>query len=246
MPARLLEPSDLRLAGDSCSVLRQKLAPLADRPFDPDILRWPGIEPISLLSTFTRTMTRIARLMDAAAKRIETALARKRKPNAQAIKDLQDAADRLKQEAQAAAERFPAESEARPVAQAGQEGQGAKRPVAAGGAEPYDPDAYMTVKEAREGMVPACDCAQWTKIKKANPWLRFDPKARKNRPRVHRADAARLQRGKLDRKSFELLDVPGLDLPGVADSEITDDYLADAAAVKAQIRAENRGRIARE
>jgi hypothetical protein len=100
----------------------------------------------------------------------------------------------------------------------------------------YDPDAYMPVKELREKMDPPWDFGKWTKIKTANPWIRFDPKASKQHPRIHRADAARLEKGKLEPDTFELLDVQGDDLPGI--DQLTDEYLADAAARKAEIKAE--------
>ncbi len=103
----------------------------------------------------------------------------------------------------------------------------------------YDPDAYMPVKELRE-QEPPWTCADWTKIKAGNPWLRFDPHAPKYKPRIHRADAAKLRRGKLKPNTFELLDVQGNDLPSVADDEITEDFLADAAARKAEIRAQKK------
>ena len=106
-------------------------------------------------------------------------------------------------------------------------------PGKAGG---YDPDAYMPVKEVRESADPPWDFAKWTKIKAANPWLRFDPKAKKQRPRLHRADAARLKTGQFNPDTFELID------KGDHKSleKLTDEYLADAAARKAEIDAQKR------
>jgi hypothetical protein len=106
----------------------------------------------------------------------------------------------------------------------------------------YDPDAYMPVKELREKMDPPCDFPKWTKIKKANSWIRFDPNASKQHPRIHRADAARLEKGKLNPDTFELLDVQGDDFPSVSADQLTDEYLADTAARKADIQAEKRRR----
>ena len=127
------------------------------------------------------------------------------------------------------------------VAHAGQQPPGEQSPSVG---EPYDADAFMPVKEAREQMDTPCGCAEWTRIKKANPWLRFDPKAKKNRPRVHRADVARLKKGKFNPDTFELLDAPGTDLPSL--TELTEDYLADMYARKSQIKAENQRKSARE
>jgi hypothetical protein len=106
------------------------------------------------------------------------------------------------------------------------------------GAAAYDPDAYMPVKELREKMDPPWGLGKWTKIKAANPWIRFDPKSPKQRPRIHRADACRLEKGKVNPDTFELLDSPGEGLPSL--DQLTDEYLADAAARKAEIQAEKR------
>lgn len=100
----------------------------------------------------------------------------------------------------------------------------------------YDPDAYMPVVELRESMDPPWNLGDWTKAKRANPWLRFDPtdKPKTSRPRIHRADAAKLKGGPLDPKTFELLDD---DLPEL---HTLDEYAADAAARKAEIQEKNR------
>jgi len=102
----------------------------------------------------------------------------------------------------------------------------------------YDPDTYMPVKECREQMDPPCGCPAWTKIKNANPWIRFEPNTPTNRPRIHRADAARLIKGKLNPDTFELLDVEGNGLPSL--KELTNEYLADAAAMTAKIKEEKK------
>jgi hypothetical protein len=104
----------------------------------------------------------------------------------------------------------------------------------------YDPDAYMPVKELREKMDPPWDFGMWTKIKTANPWIRFDPNAPVQHPRIHRCDAERLRKGPLAADTFALLDIPGDGLPSIAEDELTDEYLADCAARKALIRKEKR------
>ena len=70
----------------------------------------------------------------------------------------------------------------------------------------YDPDAYMPVKEALEAWGDGRDYYAFNKAKKANPWIRFDPKAPKSRPRVHRGDWAKFIKGPSNVRTFELLD----------------------------------------
>ena len=110
-----------------------------------------------------------------------------------------------------------------------------RKPIPLLGTGGYDPDAYMPVKELREKMDPPWDFGTWTKIKTANPWIRFDLKAPANRPRIHRADAGRLEKGKLNPDTFELLDEPGLDLPAVSKNQIAAEYLKGVFARKAEI-----------
>jgi len=108
----------------------------------------------------------------------------------------------------------------------------------------YDPDAYMVVKDfiAKWSDVAGGGVGypQWTKAKKRNAWFRFDPKAPKQRPRIHRADAARflaaVKAGRVDSDTFELLDTEGADLPSLSNGEAVAEYIADAYARKETIR----------
>lgn len=100
----------------------------------------------------------------------------------------------------------------------------------------------MPVKELREQVEPPWTLADWTKAKAANPWIRFDPKAPKNRPRIHRADAEKLKLGRIDPDTFELINIQGEGLPSIAAGEILEEYLSDSAARKADID-EDKGRF---
>jgi len=122
-------------------------------------------------------------------------------------------------------------------AKPGQEAPPAEGKATNGG---YDPDAYIPVKEVRERMKPPCDCGKWTKIKKANPWIRFDPKAPTQRPRIHRADADKLRAGKMNPDTFELLDVQGQELQSI--TQIQQEYMTGIGRRKAEIDAEKRQR----
>ena len=102
------------------------------------------------------------------------------------------------------------------------------------GGKGYDPDAYMPVKEFRDKLAEkhgGTDFNTWTKIKKANLWIRFDPEAKEGRPRIHRADADKLL-SRLDPDTWELLDEG--DHPSVAGS--VDKELAEALMRKCTIR----------
>ncbi|MCK4627016.1 MAG: hypothetical protein KAV00_17010 [Phycisphaerae bacterium] len=106
----------------------------------------------------------------------------------------------------------------------------------------HDPDAYMPVKEARDDWGDGKNYNDFRKARKANPWIRFDPRAPRNRPRVHRADWAKFLKGPINEDTFELIDVEK-DYPSIADNlsdESTAEYLADARARKEKIRNEKR------
>jgi hypothetical protein len=99
----------------------------------------------------------------------------------------------------------------------------------------YDSDAFMPVGDFRNQLASkhgGTDCNIWTKIKRKNPWIRFDLQAPTSRPRIHRADAAKLL-DRLDVNTWELLDEG--EHPSIA-GEALDEQIADAIATRRAIR----------
>jgi len=235
------------LAENYCHSLRNQLRPTLTK-----LVPWPkdflvdltgfGVPPTSLLSMldrsglgedFPRATNWLWNLLDQLPADVWTS---GKPPPASLVDEWKKATEMLRGCLASILADAPPVGQGRAPAEAGQgQAQDADRTA-------YDLDAFMPVKELREEKEPFWSCADWTKIKAGNPWLRFDPTAPTNRPRIHRADADKLRKGNLDPNTFELLDVQGEDLPSVADGEITDEYLAGAAARKAAIQAAKRRR----
>ena len=107
---------------------------------------------------------------------------------------------------------------------------------------PYDPDAFMSIKNALEDWRRPKDYNSFRKARKMNSWIKFDPQAPRQRPRVHRADWATFVKGPMNPDTFELIDVEK-DYPSVTgkpSEESIDEYLADANAERKKIDNEKR------
>ena len=96
-------------------------------------------------------------------------------------------------------------------------------------------DVYMPVKKAIALWAKVCpkespDYNKFNKARSNNPWIRFDRKAPKSRPRVHRGDWIRFLLSPRNPDTFELLGQPGADgLTSIAGA-LTDEDLADVFA----------------
>jgi hypothetical protein len=142
--------------------------------------------------------------------------------------------DRRRAEAEAKA-KAQEEAKAAAEAQGGKPGMAATTAAVVPQDDVYDSDAFMPVGDFRNQLASqhgGTDCNIWTKIKRKNPWIRFDLQAPTSRPRIHRADAAKLL-DRLDVNTWELLDEG--EHPSIA-GEALDEQIADAIATRRAIR----------